>query len=458
MAFFLAHGGDVRAQTTAVPQAQADITLSFAPVVKKTVPAVVNIYATAKVQQSLMLPMMEDPFFSQLFGDMTRDRLEKALGSGVIVSPDGLAVTSLHVIRGATAIRVVLSDKREFEAAIVSSDERTDLAVVRLKLNGEKLPYLELRDSDNVQVGDLVLAIGNPFGVGQTVTSGIVSALARTDVGINDLNYYIQTDADINPGNSGGALVGMDGKLLGVNAAIFSRSGGSMGIGFAIPANMVKVVLNSAESGQKTLVRPWLGMDGQEVTAEIAKSLTMPRPYGVLINKLHPLSPLAKAGAKVGDVVLTLNGKDIEDLQALRFRFATLQLGSTADMKLYRQGKELQVQVQLIKAIEDPKRETTTISGRNPLAGALIGNLSPAVADELGLSSADDRAGVVVLKIESRNSPAGTIGLRVGDIIVAINGNEIKQVSDVTLAVRRPQPVWQITVNRAGQKMSVVVQ
>ncbi|MEX1147469.1 MAG: trypsin-like peptidase domain-containing protein, partial [Sphingomonadales bacterium] len=250
-------GGGATAQERAVPQSQADVQLSFAPVVKAVTPAVVNIYTRRVVRSDPQAsPFFDDPFFRRFFGDgpamgTPRERVQRSLGSGVIVSADGIIVTSHHVIGEADQITVALYDRREFEAEVVLSDESTDLAVLRIDTEGEELPHLELRDSDTLEVGDLVLAIGNPFGVGQTVTSGIVSAVARTNVGVSDYQFFIQTDAAINPGNSGGALVTLDGKLAGINTAIYSRTGGSIGIGFAIPSNMVGSVVVAAVTDGK---------------------------------------------------------------------------------------------------------------------------------------------------------------------------------------------------------------
>ena len=240
------------------PQSPSQVRLSFAPVVKKVTPAVVNVYAS-RVETAARNPLFDDPIFRRFFGGGGDDsRVSKALGSGVIVDPSGLIVTNYHVIENMTQVKVALSDRREFEAEIVLRDPRTDLAVLRLK-GGKDFPVLELGDSDALEVGDFVIAVGDPFGVGQTVTQGIVSALARTQVGISDYGFFIQTDAAINPGNSGGALVDLDGKLVGINSAIYSRSGGSIGIGFAIPVNMVKSVISAPLHGGATVKRPWLG-------------------------------------------------------------------------------------------------------------------------------------------------------------------------------------------------------
>src|SRR6266571_3298523 len=272
------------AQQRQVPASAGQLELSFAPIVKRVAPAVVNVYAARIVANNN--PFLADPFFRQFFGAVPREQVERALGSGVIVDPTGLVVTNYHVIEGASQVKVALADKREFEADIVLKDQRSDLAVLRVKGAKERFPTLQFADSDELQVGDVVLAIGDPFGVGQTVTHGIVSAVARTQVGISDYQFFIQTDAAINPGNSGGALVDLGGRLVGINTAIFSRSGGSQGIGFAIPANMVKVVVASAKSGGSTVKRPWLGARLQGVTPEIADSLGLKRPTGALIASI----------------------------------------------------------------------------------------------------------------------------------------------------------------------------
>src|SRR6186713_841208 len=271
------------AQDRRVPASPADIRLSYAPIVQRVQPAVVNVYA-AKVVQNRN-PLLDDPIFRRFFGvpGQQPEQMQRSLGSGVMVDPAGLVVTNNHVIEGADQMKIALADKREFEAEIVLKDSRTDLAVLRVKDGREQFPAIDIGNSDELQVGDVVLATGNPFGVGQTVTHGIVSALARTQVGITDYQFFIQTDAAINPGNSGGALVDLTGRLIGLNTAIFSRSGGSQGIGFAIPVNMVKVVIASAKSGGTTVRRPWLDAKLQNVTPDIAESLGLKRPVGALV-------------------------------------------------------------------------------------------------------------------------------------------------------------------------------
>src|SRR6478752_9659108 len=299
------------AQDRRVPASPSDIRLSYAPIVQRVQPAVVNVYA-AKVVQNRN-PLLDDPIFRRFFGvpGQQQEQVQRSLGSGVIVDASGLVVTNVHVIEGADQVKVSLSDKREFEAEIVLKDPRTDLAVLRLKDTKEKFPTLDFTNSDELMVGDVVLAIGNPFGVGQTVTHGIISALARTQVGITDYQFFIQTDAPINPGNSGGALVDMNGKLAGINTAIFSRSGGSQGIGFAIPANMVRVVVASAKSGGKAVKRPWLGAKLQAVTPEIAEGLGLKRPAGALVASVAPKSPAARAGLKTGDLLVAVDGQPV---------------------------------------------------------------------------------------------------------------------------------------------------
>src|SRR3982074_956465 len=291
------------AQDRRVPVSPTELKLSYAPIVQRVQPAVVNVYAAKMVQNRN--PLLDDPIFRRFFGvpGQQPEKMQRSLGSGVMVDASGLVVTNNHVIEGADQVKVSLSDKREFEAEIVLKDSRTDLAVLRLKDSHEQFPPLDFANSDELLVGDVVLAIGNPFGVGQTVTHGIISALARTPVGITDYQFFIQADAAINPGNSGGALVDMPGKLAGVNTAIFSRSGGSQGIGFAIPANMVRVVVASAKSGGKAVKRPWLGARLQAVTPEIAETLGR-LPSGALVANVVANSPAARAGLKSSDLIV----------------------------------------------------------------------------------------------------------------------------------------------------------
>src|ERR1700728_967161 len=313
--------GAASAQDRRLPSSVAELQLSFAPVVKRAAPAVVNVYAARVVENRN--PFMNDPLFRQFFGAVPREQVLRSLGSGVIIDAKGLVVTNYHVIEGASEVKVALADKREFDAEIALKDEHSDLAVLRLKGASERFPALEFANSDELQGGDVVLAIGDPFGIGQTVTHGIVSAVARTQVGISDYRFFIQTDAAINPGNSGGALIDLAGKLVAINTAIYSRTGGSLGIGFAIPSNMVSVVVASARGGSAAVMRPWLGAKLQQVTPEIAESLGLKRPSGALVASAAADGPAAKAGIKTGDLIVSIDGTAIDDANAFDYRFAT---------------------------------------------------------------------------------------------------------------------------------------
>ncbi len=441
----------VAAQERQVPTSMGQLALSFAPVVKRVAPAVVNVYAARVVENQN--PFMADPFFRQFFGGgVPREMVQRSLGSGVIVDPVGLVVTNFHVIEGASQVKVALADKREFDADIVLKDQRSDLAVLRIKGARERFPTLEFANSDELQVGDVVLAIGDPFGVGQTVTHGIVSAVARTQVGISDYQFFIQTDAAINPGNSGGPLVDMNGRMVGINSAIYSRSGGSQGIGFAIPANMVRVVVSSAQDGSGAVKRPWLGAKLQEVTPEIADSLGLKRPTGALVASVVTGGPAARAGVKTGDLIVSVDGTLVEDPNAFDYRFATKPLGGVAQVGLIRQGKELALQVALQSLPETP-REEIEIRGRSPFLGATVANLSPALADELRLDTPTQ--GVVITAI-AEGSTAQSIGFQKGDIVVSVNNQKIAKPADLERVVTAGGHQWRITIMRGGQQISVM--
>jgi Do/DeqQ family serine protease len=441
-----------QAQERRVPTL-GELRASYAPVVQRVAPAVVNVYA-AKVVQNRN-PLFDDPIFRRFFGAPGGGgggQLQRSLGSGVIVDASGLVVTNVHVIEGADEVKVSLADKREFEAEIVLKDKRSDLAVLKLKDSHERFPTLDFANSDALAVGDVVLAVGNPFGVGQTVTHGIVSALARTQVGITDYQFFIQTDAAINPGNSGGALVDLDGRLVGINTAIFSRSGGSQGIGFAIPANMVRVVVASAEHGGKAVERPWLGAKLQAVTPDIADGLGLKSPTGALVTNVERDSPAAQGGLKAGDLILSVDGQTVDDPNAFDYRFATKPLGGTAELGLLRAGKNLSAKVALRLAPTLP-RDEITIRSRSPFSGAKVANLSPALADELQLQNAED--GVVILDIDA-GSYASNVGFRRGDVIMAVNGEKIAKTRDLARAAETPSRTWRVIIRRGGQKISAV--
>ena len=448
--FSLCAVGMADAQDRRVPSSPAELQLSFAPVVKRVTPAVVNVYAARVIENRN--PFMNDPLFRRFFGTMPREQVMRSLGSGVIVDPSGLVVTNYHVIEGASEVKVALSDKREFDAEIVLKDEHSDLTILRLKDANEKFPVLDFANSDDLQVGDVVLAIGDPFGVGQTVTHGIVSALARTQVGISDYQFFIQTDAAINPGNSGGALVDLNGRLVGINTAIYSRSGGSQGIGFAIPANMVRVVVSSAKGGSAAVKRPWLGAKLQEVTAEIADSLGLKRPAGALVASVAAGGPAARAGIKTGDVIAAVDGTVVDDPNSFDYRFATKPLGGSAQVTLLRQGREMTVAVGLQTAPESP-RDEVEIQARSPFTGAKVANLSPALADELRLDTAAH--GVVITGVAD-GSTAQTIGFRKGDIVLSVNNQKIEKSADLDRVTRAGGRSWRVTINRGGQEISVM--
>src|SRR3954467_11489041 len=442
------------AQDRRVPSSGAELRLSYAPIVQRVQPAVVNVYAAKTVQNRN--PLLDDPIFRRFFGvpgNKQPEQMQRSLGSGVMVDASGLVVTNNHVIEGADQVKVSLADKREFEAEIVLKDSRTDLAVLRLKNGREKFPTLDFANSDELVVGDIVLAIGNPFGVGQTVTHGIVSAVARTQVGITDYQFFIQTDAAINPGNSGGALVDMAGKLVGINTAIFTRSGGSQGIGFAIPANMVRVVVASAKSGGKAVKRPWLGARLQTVTPEIAETLGLKLPNGALVANITPGSPAARAGLKLSDLIVAIDGQGIDDLNAFDYRFATRPLGGTAQLDIQRNGKAVKLTVPLETA-PDTGRDEIVIKSRSPFQGAKVANISPALADELHLDSSTE--GVVVTDLAD-DATAASVGFQKGDIILAVNNQKIARTSDLEKATRESARLWRIIVVRGGQQINVTL-
>jgi Do/DeqQ family serine protease len=434
-----------------LPFGRQEMQLSFAPLVSETAPAVVNVYASQQVQARS--PFMGDPFFEQFFGRQLPPRVQSSLGSGVIVDSSGLVVTNFHVIRGADQVKVATSDGREFESEILLKDESLDLAV--LKINAEEeFPTVAIGDSDALQVGDLVLAIGNPFGVGQTTTSGIVSALARTHVGISDFGFFIQTDAAINPGNSGGALINMAGELVGINTAIFSQSGGSIGIGFAIPSNMVRAVMESARNGSDFFERPWIGATFEAVNADMAEALGMDRPAGALVSEVHPDGPAAEAGARPGDVVLTMNEAPIEHPDALDYRLSTQPIGSSVNMTLLRKGNQVPVEIRLARAPQGASGQETVIEGSSPFAGARVAELSPRLAQRLRVNGQTE--GVAIVDID-RSSPAARFGFRPGDIVRDVNGVAIDTPETLASVAGENTRWWRFTIERNGQTIRQVL-
>lgn len=410
-----------------VPQSAEQMQLSFVPLVKQATPAVVNIYAKI-IAQPRRTPLQSDPFFERFFRDPSsgKPQVQNSLGSGVILSEDGYVVSNYHVVGTATDIRVVLNDRREFSAHVVMGDAGMDLAI--LKINApEPLPFLPLRSSDSVEVGELALAIGNPFGVGQTVSSGIVSGLARSGAaGGSGFGYFIQTDAPINPGNSGGALVDMEGRLMGVNTSILTRSGGSNGIGFAIPADLVAAFVEQSRDGNDTFQRPWAGIGGQPVDTDMAASLGLDRSGGIIIAALHDVSPFLDAGFEVGDVITAVNGAPVNTPAEMVYRMSVAGTGMSVPVTRIRSGKPLDVAVPLMVAPDTPPRAEITLTQSTALPGLQLARINPAVIAEMNLPL--EAFGVAVLSA----GPIGPrVGLKQGDVIVAINGVEMQKPDEV---------------------------
>ena len=428
-----------------VPLTKGDAIASYAPVVRSASGAVVNVYARS-VQRGRVAV---DPFWGAM---RLPDRASLSQGSGVIVRDDGIIVTNNHVVQGATEMVVVLGDRREFPASVVLTDPRTDLAVLRINTGGQRLNALSFADTTNAQVGDQVLAIGNPFGVGQTVTSGIISALARTDVGITDYSFFIQTDASINPGNSGGALVDMSGKLVGINTAIFSGSGSSAGVGFAIPAEMVRRVVEGAVSVGR-VVRPWSGVRGQTVDSEMAATMNLARPGGVLVTEVHPNSAAAQAGLRRGDVIVSLGGSEVNDESGLRYLAATKAPNEAVVFEFYRGGRKLDGRGILSVPPGRGSADSRVIEGKNSFGGLSVATLNPALADEKGLDPFSH--GVVVTAV-APNSAAQQSGFQIGDLIVEINGDAIENIEALNAKLAREER-GQVTIKRGDRPITAVL-
>lgn len=439
---------DLTSPLRVIPENRAEVQLSYAPVVRDTAPAVVNVYTSRMVRRS-------NDFFDFMFGMQRapREGMQSSLGSGVIVRDSGVIVTNAHVVEGADELRVVLNDRREFKAEIIAEDEKIDLAVLKIDADGERLPRLHIQEDADIEIGDIVLAIGNPFGVGQTVTSGIISALSRTNV--TDISSFIQTDAAINPGNSGGALVNLDGELIGINTAIFSRSGGSNGIGFAIPAELVARAVDSAMT-EGRIARPWLGARTNAVDSALAATVGLDRARGAMIAEIYPDGPADVAGLRERDVILALGDTDINDESGLRFKLATFRLGEDAELKVWRDGRERTLSVRVELPREEPPRDERLLNGYHPLAGATIVNLSPALSEEIGTDMY--LQGVMITQLH-RQSVARYNGLRTGDIIVRVNKRKISSSRQLERVLNSSPDGgdWDLRIDRRGRLFDVPV-
>ena len=442
------------AQRREPPASQAAMQYSFSPVVRQAAPAVVNVYVRSRVRTSAS-PFANHPIFREFFGKkfgLPRERVLSSLGSGVIISPEGVIVTNTHVIkgRGETEIRVALADRREFDARVVAQDEKTDIAVLKIENGGEEFPFLDFANSDKLEVGDLVLAIGNPFGVGQTVTSGIISALTRTEVARSDRQVFIQTDAAINPGNSGGALVDMKGKLVGINTMIFSRSGGSVGIGFAIPSNLVRLYADSALSGRK-IERPWLGAQLDTVKREMAEGLGLTRIAGAVIVRLTNRGPASRAGLRLGDVIVRVDGFEVTNARSVHYRLTTRGVSKTSRLQVIRKGKRIEIDLPLEPAPKPGPDDVRNLSGDHPFDGARVSNILPSVADEFGLQETE---GVVIVAVR-RDGVAARLGFRPGDVVVKVGQKEIFDVVTLDEVTRTSLPVWRLAIKRGGRMIDL---
>jgi len=447
----------------ALPVSLGNFANGFSAVIKPALPAVVNIRTSkiVKPQANQMSPMFNDPMFRQFFGDQfgqggkPHAEREQALGSGVIVTPDGTILTNNHVIDGATDIKVQLSDKREFVAKLVGADPKSDIAV--LKIEGKDLPTLPLGDSTQLNVGDLIFAIGDPFGIGETATMGIISATGRAKLGIEEYENFIQTDAAINPGNSGGAMIDIHGNLVGINTAILSHgAGGNEGVGFAIPMSMAKPVMDQILAHGK-VVRGYMGAYIQDLTPEMAKAFNFNLSGGVLIGDVSPNAPAAKAGLNKGDVIVKLNGQTVNDANDLRLNISQMAPGAAVKLDVWRNGKTQDYNLTLGELPADKQtaeRSDDTSSGE--IQGIEVQDLTPEISQQLNLPAATH--GVVVTGVDP-SSAAAAAGINRGDVIQEINHKPVNNMSQYKqlMAAAGTQPTL-LLVNHGGITNYVVVE
>ncbi len=437
---------------------------SFAPVVKRVLPSVVTITSSRMVKTGLQggddgIP----PMFRQFFGDdqgngggqfrMPRQQRQEGMGSGVIVSPNGYILTNNHVVDHATTVTVIMPDKHEYKAQVVGTDPKTDIAV--LKVDAGTLNPVTIGDSDKVQVGDYVLAVGNPFGVGKTVTMGIVSATGRANLGIEDYEDFIQTDASINPGNSGGALVNDRGELIGINTAILANgSEGNQGIGFAVPIKVARTVMDQIVKDGK-VTRAYLGVMAQEVTPSIAKAFHVPEVRGALIGDVTPNSPAQRAGLEKGDIILDINGEPVNNSAELRIHVSLMAPGTKVNVKVFRDGAEKTLPLTLAAMpTETAKNEPPDSSSEDSLQGITVENVSARTAQQLGLPAS--APGVVVTGVDPASKAADS-GLKRGDVIQEVNHKPVRNTSDFESAMRNPKDATLLLVNRQGSTMYLAV-
>lgn len=451
-----------RVVEAAGPAGRVSFEEGFSPMIQSVLPAVVNIASSRVVQREGLSPFFSDPRLKQFFGKdfplqfgVPRAQRQRSLGSGVIFSRDGYIVTNNHVVEKATDVRIFQANQHEFKARIVGTDPRTDVAV--LKVDATNLPALPIGDSSKVRTGEFVLAVGDPFGVGQTVTMGIVSATERGGFGIEDVEDFIQTDAAVNPGNSGGALVNVRGELIGINTAILSGSGGNQGIGFAIPVNMARAVVEQiVKTGR--IVRGWLGIVIQPVTPTVAKTFGLPgEPRGALIGDLAPNGPAAQAGIQRGDIILEVNGEPIHESRDLQLKLNTMSPGSQVTMKLFRNGSGKEVRATLGEApAPKPAPIENQPSSAATLDGITVRNVTATIAREIGVPASTQ--GVVVLDVRT-DSFGADAGLQRGDVIEEVNRKPVKNAAEFESAARLAgkNPAL-LLVNRAGNTVFVVVE